>query len=58
MRSVRCVMISTQLGRTLLAGSSPGGGSDDQQVATPDDRGSYDELTDAIDRVIDEVVDG
>lgn len=44
-------MIPSQLFQTLLGGSSV---SADQQVATPDDRGSYGELMDAIDRAIEQ----
>lgn len=42
-------MIGSQLGRTILAGSS---GSADQQEASPDPAGSYGELMDAIDRIL------
>jgi hypothetical protein len=43
-------MINSQLGRTLLSRSSL---SVDQQDATPDETGSYGELMDAIDRIIE-----
>lgn len=42
--------MSSQLGRTLLSRRSS---SADQQDATPDEAGSYGELMDAIDRIIE-----
>ena len=44
-------MIPAQLFRTVPAGSTV---SVDEQIATPDDHGSYGELMDAIDRAIDQ----
>jgi len=44
-------MIPSQLFQALLGGSSV---SADQQVATPDEGGSYGELMDAIDRAIEQ----
>lgn len=43
-------MISSQLGRTLLSRRSL---SADQQEAAPDETGSYGDLMDAIDRVLE-----
>jgi hypothetical protein len=43
-------MISSQLGRTLLSRRSL---SADQQDAAPDETGSYGELMDAIDRILE-----
>jgi hypothetical protein len=45
------LMLSSQLGRTVLAGSPR---SADEQDASPDDRGGYGDLMDAIDVVIRE----
>jgi hypothetical protein len=45
-------MMANQLGRAVLNGSAL---SADQQAATPDDRGSYGELMDAIDEIIGQV---
>ena len=44
-------MIPSQLFQTLLGGASV---SADQQVATPDEGGSYGDLMDAIDRAIEQ----
>jgi len=43
-------MMSSQLGRTLLSRPSI---SADQQDATPDETGSYGELMDVIDRILE-----
>jgi hypothetical protein len=43
--------MSSQLWRTVLAGSSL---SADQQDAAPDEKGSYGELEDVIDDILDE----
>ncbi len=43
-----------QLGRILLCPSS---GSPDEQPARPDDRGSYGELMEAIDRILEDSTD-
>ncbi len=40
-----------QLSRIVLSGSS---GTPDEQAATPDERGSYGELTEEIDRLLTE----
>jgi hypothetical protein len=48
-------MMSSQLGRALLAGSDTPDDDPpptDGQVATPDDRGSYGELMEVIDRIL------
>ena len=45
-------MVSSQLGRVLL---SPSSGSTDEQESRPDPQGSYGELMDAIDLVLDEL---
>jgi hypothetical protein len=44
-------MMSSQLGRTLLSHRSL---TADQQDATPDEQGSYGELMDVIDRLLEE----
>jgi len=44
-------MIPSQLFQTLLGGSPV---SADQQIATPDEGGSYGELMDAIDQVLED----
>ena len=45
-------MMMSQLGRALLSDSSS---SPDEQEARSDEKGSYSEIMDAIDRIIEEV---
>jgi len=48
-------MMASQLGRMLLATPVTDPATADEQVAQADDRGSYGELTEAIDRLIRDV---
>ena len=50
-----CRMMGTQLGRMLLATPVTDPAPADGQVARVDERGSYGELIEAIDRLIDDV---